>query len=146
MYTYLKPLTVRDTLLRQGVRTFTPVTFARFFHTKPHQTKYFLEQQTEEGLLLRLKKGLYALKTDLPAEEELANALYQPSYISFEYALAYYGMLPEMPYQVTSATTKATRTFTTAGLSFSYYTIKQPAYTGYKLVKQGNTSFLHSRT
>ena len=35
--------------------------------------KYFLEKETDHGLLTRLKKGLYALKTDYPCEEEIAE-------------------------------------------------------------------------
>src|SRR5581483_9547970 len=53
------------------------------------------------------------------------------SYISFEYALAFYHILPEMVYAVTSATSKATRTFTVADKIFAYLTIKKKAFTGY---------------
>ena len=91
---------------------------------------------------MRLKKGLYGLKTDLPSEEELANRLYQPSYISFEYALASYNILPEMTYSVTSASTKPTRTFMVDDKVFSYFTIKKEAYTGYILIKREGKSFL----
>lgn len=92
-------------------------------------------------MLTRLKKGFYILKTDPPSEEEIANALYKPSYLSFEYALAYYNIIPEMVYQVTSATTKPTRLFTTGHLVFSYYTIKQDIYTGYILAQRGEKRF-----
>ena len=91
---------------------------------------------------MRLKRGVYALKTDPPNEEEIANVLYQPSYISFEYALAHYNILPEMTYTVTSATTKPTRLFTCNKTAYSYRTIKESAYTGYSLVKKENRSFL----
>ena len=141
MYTLLKPLKVREELLRRGVKVFTPHLFARIFGLNPVTTKHFLENQTIQGFLLRLKKGVYTLKSDPPSEEEVANTLYQPSYISFEYALAYYGILPEMSYVVTSATTKATRLFTTDTTSFSYRTIKPEAYTGYSLIKKDNRSF-----
>lgn len=144
MYTFPKPLFVREELLKQGVKIFTPMQFARFFGTTKFQTKYFLEEQAKKGLFERLKKGLYALKTDLPDEEEIANALYRPSYISFEYALAYFGLLPEMPYLITSATTKPTRLFTLSntGTSFAYYSIKKEAYSGYSLIKSKGKSFL----
>jgi len=135
MNTFLKPLQVRETLLEKGIRIFTSNEFERIFHTPPLRTKYFLETQTNEGLFSRLKQGMYALKTDPPREEEIANALYKPSYISFEYALAYWNMIPEMPYTITSATTKPTRLFTTQNLSFGYYTIKKEAYAGYILIK-----------
>jgi predicted transcriptional regulator of viral defense system len=142
MSTLLKPLQVREELLKRHIRIFSPYEFGRLFRTPAYTTKYFLEEQVRQGLFVRLKKGVYALKTDLPSEEEIANALYKPSYISFEYALAYYNMLPEMPYNITCATTKPTRVFTTASLSFGYYTIKKEAYTGYSLVKSDIKSFL----
>jgi len=142
MSTLLKPLSVREKLLKQGIKIFTPQIFLRIFNTSRTATKYFLEKQAKAGFLIRLKKGFYVIKTDPPSEEEIANALYRPSYISFEYALSYWGVLPEMPYIVTSATTKPTRFFTTRIGSFSYRTIKGQAYTGYSLVKSGDRSFL----
>jgi len=140
MYTLLKPIKVREELLAKGTRIFTGRDFMRVFQTSPFSTKYFLERQVNEGFLIRLKKGLYSLKTDLPTEGEIANVLYRPSYLSFEYALAYYHLIPEMPYTITSATTKPTRLFTTANLAFSYRTIKKEAFTGY--YKPDNQAFL----
>ncbi len=141
MYTLLKPIKVREELLKQGVKIFTPSLFSRIFGTNIEATKYFLETQTKNGLFLRIKKGFYILKNDSPSEEEIANVLYQPSYISLEYALGYYGILPEMTYLVTSVTTKPTRLFTIDSTSFSYQSIKKNAYTGYSLIRKGNRSF-----
>lgn len=142
MYTLLKPIQIREELLKRKLRVFTASEFMRIFDTSPQTTKYFLETQAHDEFLVRLKRGIYTLKADPPFEEEIANAIYKPSYISFEYALAYYHLLPEMPYVITSATTKPTRLFTTSGSSFSYRTIKKEAYTGYSLVKQDQKSFL----
>ncbi|PIP53055.1 hypothetical protein COX08_03075 [Candidatus Beckwithbacteria bacterium CG23_combo_of_CG06-09_8_20_14_all_34_8] len=142
MYTLLKPIQVREQLISKNIRFFTPKLFSKIFNSSQLSTKHFIETQTKSGLLLtRLKKGLYTLKTDPPSEEEIANTLYQPSYISFEYALAYYGLLPEMPYTITSATTKPTRNFTLNSLSFLYRSIKNNIYFGYSLIKQNDKSF-----
>lgn len=138
----MKPLLARETLLSRGLRVFTPMEFSRIFPGSYDQIRYFLETQTRQGLFTRLKKGVYALKTDLPSDEEIANALYKPSYISFEYALAKYGIIPESPYNITSATTQPTRVFTTTHLAYSYYTIKQGAYTGYFLDTAGSRRVL----
>lgn len=142
MSTYLKPLLIREKLISQGIKIFTPSLFSQITGANKISTKHFLETQVKSGLLIRLKKGMYTLKTDQPSEKEIANSLYQPSYISFEYALAYYGLLPEMPYTVTSATTKATRNFTIASTSFSYRSIKTSIFTGYSLVTPADHSFL----
>lgn len=142
MYTLLKPIKIREELLKNNICVFTGQEFKRIFRTSFHTTKYFLESQVKDGFLLRLKRGVYALKNDLPFEEEIANILYKPSYISFEYALAYYNILPEMTYTITSATTKPTRIFDISGKAFSYQTIKKEAFTGYSLIKIGDKKFL----
>lgn len=141
MYNLVKPLAAREGLLSRKIRIFTNQEFARIFGLSPYQTEYELNQLIKEGLLTRIKRGYYVLKTDPPSEEEIANALYKPSYISFEYALAYYNIIPEMTYQITSATTKPTRLFTTNNNVFSYYTIKPEAYTGYVLAQRGEKRF-----
>jgi predicted transcriptional regulator of viral defense system len=141
MTTLLKPLRVRKELLSKNIQFFSPMWFERIFQVSPTQAKYFLEEQSKTGLFLRLKKGLYTLETDVPSEEETANRLYQPSYISLEYALAFYSIIPEAVYQVTSVTTKPTREFDVQGKPFSYSTIKREAYIGYRMVQTVSTSF-----
>jgi len=128
--------------LRRGVAIFTPQDFQRIFGISRLRTKYFLEEYARGGLLLRLKNGLYALKTDPPPEEEIANRIYRPSYLSFGYALAAYNILPEMPYSVTSATTRTTRTFTVGEKVFSYSTIKRAAYAGYAPTRRAGRTVL----
>jgi len=137
----VKPLSVREELLKRKIRIFTNQQFALIFDLSPYQVEYSLNRLVKEGLLTRLKKGVYVLKINPPSEEEIANVLYKPSYISFEYALAYYNIIPEMTYQITSATTKPTRLFKVGYNSFTYYTIKLEAYTGYTLVQRGEKRF-----
>ena len=60
--------------------------------------------------IIRVKKGLYVFGKDSlgPAysKEILANMIYGPSYISLEFALSYYGLIPERVDTVTSITNK----------------------------------------
>ncbi|MFZ1240729.1 MAG: hypothetical protein WAV74_10830 [Anaerolineae bacterium] len=142
MCALLKPLSVRQVLLGKTTTIFTPQDFQRIFHTTGSKAKYFLETYTQNGLFLRLKKGLYTLQSDLPPEEEIANLLYRPSYVSFEYALSTYNILLEMAYSVTSATTQPTRTFQVGERTFSYFTIKRGAFTGYIPVKRAERTVL----
>lgn len=142
MYNLMKPLLVREELLKRKIRIFSNQEFARIFGLSSYQAEYGLNRLGKEGLLTRLKKGYYLLKTDPPSDEEIANALYKPSYLSFEYALARYGVIPESPYHLTSATTKPTRVFALDHRAYSYYSIKQEAYTGYYLDVVGNRRVL----
>lgn len=74
--------------------------------------------------LVRVKKGLYIFGEDLRKRpfslEVLANLIYGPSYVSFEYALAYHNLIPEAVTKVTSATSKRIKNFKTPVGEFSY--------------------------
>jgi len=142
MCALMKPIVVREELIKRGALIFTPQDFQRIFHTNRFSTKYFLEEYTRGGLFLRLKKGLYTLKSDPPPEEEIANLLYRPSYLSFEYAMGTYNILPEIVYSITSATTQPTRIFKVGERTFAYFTIKREAFTGYLPIKRSGRTVL----
>lgn len=57
----------------------------------------------EKGEIFKLTKGLYETDKNTPGYF-LANAIYGPSYLSFDFALAYHGLIPEAVYNYTSAT------------------------------------------
>lgn len=134
---FARPLLIQDALRDQGIAFFTPNEVSRFFRLSPETTKYFLETYTKRGLFMRVKKGLYALKSNMPREEVIANALYRPSYISLEYALSHYGIIPESPYSITSVTTKVSASFIVREKEFLYKKIKREAFTGYAPEKAG---------
>jgi len=142
MYSLLKQHYIRTELLKRNIRVFTPAILGKIFQLSYFKTRHLVDRETKNGFFIRLKNGLYVVASDVPGEELLANLLYQPSYISFEYALAYYGLLTEMPYVITSVTTKATRTFTVLNKTFSYRNMKISTYTGYNLTKSESESFL----
>lgn len=73
-----------------------------------------------KGELIRVKKGLYVRKNTPYSREILANLIYGPSYLSLEYALAYYGLIPESVQTVTSVTTQKNKRFDTAVGRFEY--------------------------
>jgi len=86
----------------------------------------------KKGELIRLKKGLYTLGEDYqitsPDAISLANALYAPSYVSFDYALSYYGLIPERVYEITSATMRLKKEFNTPLGRFTYKPLPLSVY------------------
>ena len=62
-----------------------------------------LSRMTARGECVQIVKGLYETDKSVPGYL-LAGSIYGPSYISFEYAMSYYGLIPEAVYTVTSAT------------------------------------------
>lgn len=100
------------------------------------QTAYNqLNEWSKKGLIVSLKKGLYILnENDRKTEVSnvfIANQLYIPSYISMEYALSLYELIPETVMNITSVSTKKTTNFTNELGLFSYRTIKPSAFRGF---------------
>ena len=85
-----------------------------------------------KGAIIRVKKGLYIFGEDYRQEpysrEVIANLIYGPSYISLEYALQYYGMIPERVEAVTSVTCGRSRKFYTPVGLFTYWMIPLAAF------------------
>ena len=57
----------------------------------------------KDGKIIPLTRGLYETDPKAPGQC-LAGAIYGPSYLSFDYALSVYGLIPEAVYAYTSAT------------------------------------------
>ena len=88
-----------------------------------------LARNVKNGDCFQIVKGLYETDKNVPSFL-LAASIYGPSYISFEYALSYYGLIPEMVYEVTSATFKKNKTkrYITDFGSFYYRDIPSSAF------------------
>lgn len=85
-----------------------------------------------EQKLIQIKRGLYvvspALTRGLISLPLVANAIYGPSYVSLEFALSHYGLIPEAVYQITSVTTRRAKIYDTVLGRFSYQTLPKKAY------------------
>ena len=79
------------------------------FYDTPQQAQRQLSDWTRTGKLLQLRRGLYTFAPphsgERPINYVVANRLVQPSYVSLQSALSYYGMIPEHVAAVTSVTT-----------------------------------------
>ena len=137
----LKPIYVQQTLREKRVSLFTPDEFQRIFSVSLRASQEFIKDHNDD-LFSKLRNGLYVLRTDMPQEELIANKLYAPSYVSFEYAMSRYGLIPESVYSVTSATVKITREFTVNNKAYTYSHIKKSAYRGYLLEKINGSTIL----
>ncbi len=103
-----------------------------------------LSEWQEKKYLIKIRQAYYMFadtEINEPILYYIANKVYQPSYISFEMALAYYGLIPESTYGITSATTKKTSNFSTVIGYFSYRTLKSALMFGFNLQKVGNKYF-----
>lgn len=127
----LKPIKLQQALLERRARIFTPLDLQRIFGVSYETARKFILRYAKEGFIMKLKKGVYSLESYLPSELEIANRVYSPSYVSLEYALMFYSIIPDTVYTVTSVTTKSTREFIINNVSYTYSKIKKNAFTDY---------------
>lgn len=85
--------------------------------------------------LIRLKNGFYLIREKIIQGsekvvpfEQVANLLYGPSYVSMEWALSFYGMIPERVHTITSMTLGRNREYHTPVGDFSYFTLSSESY------------------
>ena len=105
------------------------------YSKKYSQPRHALSRLVAKGDLIRLKNGVFAIPAkieyfneqtgekefmDYPFEQ-IANFIYGPSYVSLEWALSFYGLIPERVTVVTSVTTRPKKKFFKTPIgSFSY--------------------------
>lgn len=94
-----------------------------------HFPRNKINKLLKNGELLRVKKGIYVRTAGEPYSLNcLANMIYGPSYVSQQYALTYYGLIPERVHVVTSMTTGRSKHFYTPVGEFIYEPLERTRY------------------
>lgn len=121
-------------LREKGISLFTYDDIRRVFGIGASTTKSLLGRLKDREIIEPLVKGKYKfLLAERPSEDfEVANFIYAPSYVSLESALSYYGIVDQVPYQITSITPRKTKEFEVGAKTFAYAHIKQELFCGYK--------------
>ena len=91
-----------------------------------------------QGYIKPLAGGYYILADQTIDEMVLylaANKIYEPSYISLESALAYYGIIPETVLGVTSVSSRKTKQYESTWGIFSYRSVKPQYMIGYQVIR-----------
>lgn len=132
MQIILDPIAIQQYMAKKQIKIFSSLDIQRIFNVSRNTTERFIARYIKKGLIIKLRKGFYCFSTYMPSEFEIANKIYQPSYISFDSALSYYQMIPETIYSITSATSQITRSFKVNNLLYTYQKIKKEAYGGYR--------------
>ena len=88
-----------------------------------------LSRMVDKGEIYPVVKGLYETDRSTPGHL-LAGSIYGPSYISCEFALGIYGMIPEAVYTVTCASfdKKKKKRYVTPFGTFTYRDVPSDAF------------------
>jgi len=126
-----------------------PTTFAEVASLFPDiKSKHDkISAMEKRGELLRLKQGWYVAHPNMTeqvfSEEVMANHIYGPSYISLQYALRFYGLIPERVFVVTSMTTRRSKMFHNALSWFEYVHTNEMVFPiGVRAITMDDSTFL----
>ena len=130
--------------LKDKLKDFTVFSLADIRKIERAFQRRRLSEWQDKGYIKKIINGYYIfsdLKVDEKAIFEIANRIYEPSYVSFEMALSRYGLIPESIYSITSASTRRTRAFRTKIVNFTYKTIKPGLFFGYMISEEGGKRY-----
>jgi predicted transcriptional regulator of viral defense system len=94
-----------------------------------------INRMVKNGELVRLKNGFYLIerklwqgKDKIVPYEQIANFLYGPSYVSLEWAMSYYGFIPEKVYSVTNMVLGRNKEYKTPIGDFLYNSLSEDRF------------------
>lgn len=109
------------------------------FPGPPSHKQVQLSRWTRAGKLSQIRRGWYLIEKPWRAKEipiaVIANSVVHPSYLSLDWALQYYEMIPEYVPNLTSVTTDRGVRFTAQDSLFIYYHIQPSFFKGYRQEK-----------
>ncbi|MDA0840946.1 MAG: hypothetical protein O3B01_11065 [Planctomycetota bacterium] len=113
------------------------------------QVRTQLHRWAKSNQVIRLRRGLYTLSDEYRKAEihapYLANEIYKPSYLSLQWAMGYWGLIPEKVVVFTSVSSRVTRAFENPFGIFRYSSVHRDFFFGFsKSEIQGIPTWLAS--
>lgn len=120
-------------LFQSDMSLFTLKTLRDILLLRSQDTLYlYIRKLIRLGVLTKLERGVYTLSARQPQTFCVANTIHRPSYISFETALNFYGILSQFPYEITSVTTAKPIQKTIQGKLYTYSRVRPVLFFGYE--------------
>lgn len=130
--------------LREALKSFTLFSIREIKKVDNHFHRRRLNDWQEKGYIKKIIRGYYIF-SDLELNEnvlfEIANKIFNPSYVSLEMALSYYRLIPESVYVVTSVSSRKPYKYATPVGEFTYRKIKPGLFFGHDLLDYADKRF-----
>ncbi|MBU4369202.1 hypothetical protein L6278_02645 [Candidatus Parcubacteria bacterium] len=125
--------TIAKKIYNSGFLLFYTKTLKDILDIKKQSTLFnIIKKLINAGILLRIGKNKYLLKGKNIKDFSIANFIYNSSYISFESALNFYGILSQFPYEISSATNRKSGKKYFQNKIFTYTHIQKNLFWGYE--------------
>ena len=121
-------------LLQQTNKSFYTIADLEKITSLPRDSLYVALRRWEGGgIVERVAQGIYVPMGSNISLENVAAQLYIPNYLSFESALAKYGILNLIPYTLTFATTRKTRKYALRKQEIEFRQISAELFFGFEM-------------
>jgi predicted transcriptional regulator of viral defense system len=119
-------------LQKIGKDYYTTADLEKILDLKKEVLYVTLNRMVKKGLLTRLRREVYTVSLFREGnKDKIASQLYWPNYLSFESALSKYGILYQIPYVLTFATSKRTKKMKLGKIRVEFRQIKKGLFFGY---------------
>lgn len=123
---------ITQTLLTSSIPVFSSSSLANLLKINKERSVYLIiSRLLKNNVLEKMGRDCYILAKNPAHQYLVANYHLTPSYISFESALSYYGILSQFPTEVTSATSQKTTKYNLDNQMYSYAHLKKDLFWGY---------------
>lgn len=112
---------------------FTMRDIKKFYAGEKESLKVLLSNWVKKGLIYNLGHGYYAFDIASVDYLSLATVIDPNSYVSFEYALFYHGLIDQVPSVITLASKKRSRKINMGSWVFEYSHLKNELFFSYEL-------------
>ena len=120
-----------DKLKKINKDYYTLSDFTKISKQRREVLRVILCRLVKSGKLIRIQRNFYILPEKISEIEKIANQIYYPSYLSFESALALWGILSQIPYNLTFATILKSKSLNFEGRKIEYRKLKKELFFGY---------------
>jgi predicted transcriptional regulator of viral defense system len=120
-------------LQRMNKPFYTPADLEKVTALPRNSLYVALRRWVAAGIIERVAQGIYLPMGSVISIENIAAQLYIPNYLSFESALAKYGILGLIPYTLTFATTRKTKKYTLQKQEIEFRQIDRRLFFGFEM-------------
>ena len=126
---------IQRKLKQYSKKYFTFSDLEKILEQKRSTLKVTISRLVKKEVLLPIRKGIYILPENWSQIEAIISQIYLPSYLSFDSALARYGILNQIPYVFSYASPNLSKSFPLGQYRIEIRKIKKILFFGYTLQK-----------
>ena len=118
-------------ILKSGRKFYKLADFIKLSGLPYRSCRVSLARLVKKGLLIKLGKEFFGSTLVPFSTEEAICQSYLPSYLSYEYALSHHGVLDQMPYVYTAATSRRSKKTKIGNMEVVYKHLRKTLFWGY---------------